>query len=122
MMRLLKPLELLRRLCDRFDRRASEARLTRPLDLGLLVDGQKYQLELGRQGICATSERLGRSYLRLNVADFTRLVLGQLDWGAAIAEGRLECSTALAREAGCALFPKISFWRPPWDELPAIAY
>ena len=120
MMRLLQPLELLRRLCEQFDRRASEARLPRPLDLGLLVDGQKYQLELGPQGVNATSEHLGRSYLRLNVADFTRLVLGQLDWDAAIAEGHLECSTALAREAGHALFPAIPLWRPPWDELPAI--
>lgn len=122
MMRLLKPLELLQRLSVRFDRRASEARLTRPLDLGLLVDGQKYQLELGSQGVCATSERVGRSYLRLNVADFTRLVLGQLDWDAAIAEGRLECSTALAHETGRALFPAIPLWRPPWDELPTVVY
>ncbi len=74
----------------------------------------------GREGVGATSHRVGRSYLRLNVADFTRLVLGQLDWDAAIADGRLECSTALAREAGRALFPSLPLWRPPWDELPAV--
>ena len=113
MMRLLKPLELLRRLCDRFDRLASEAKLPRPLDFGLLVDGQKYQLELWAEGVNATSEHVGRSYLRLNVADFTRLVLGQLDWDAAATDGRLECSTALASEAGRALFPPIPLWRPP---------
>ena len=55
----------------------------------------------------------------MNVADFTRLLLGQLDWEAALAEGRLECSTALAREAGRALFRSLPLWRPPWDDLPA---
>jgi predicted acetyltransferase len=120
MMRLLNPLELLRRLCGEFQRRAVEAGLPRPLDLGLLVEGQKYQLELRADGVIATSERVGRSYLRLNVADFTRLVLGQLDWDAAIADGRLECSTSLAGESGRALFPSLPFWRPPWDEMQAV--
>jgi predicted N-acetyltransferase YhbS len=120
MMRLLNPLKLLRRLCGEFDRRASAAGLPRPLELGLLVDGRKYQIELGREGAGATAEHVGRSYLRLNVADFTRLVLGQLDWEAALVEGRLECSTALAAEAGRALFPPLPFWRPPWDDLPAL--
>ena len=121
MMRLLDPLELLRRLSEQFERRAAAAHLPRPLDLGLLRDGQKFQLELGRDGVVATSQRLGRSYLRLSGADFTRLVLGQLDWDAAIVDGRLECSTALAREAGRALFPVIPWWRPPWDDAPAMA-
>jgi len=119
MARLLDPLKLLRGLCGEFDCRARAARLPRPFDLGMLVEGKKYQLELGRDGVAATSQRIGRSYLRLNVADFTRLLLGQLDWDAAIAGGRLECSTALAREAGRALFPALPLWRPPWDELPA---
>jgi hypothetical protein len=119
MARLLDPLELLRRLCGEFDCRARAARVLRPLDLGMLVEGKKYQLELGREGVAATSQRIGRSYLRLNVVDFTRLLLGQLDWDAAITGGRLECSTALAREAGRALFPALPLWRPPWDELPA---
>jgi predicted N-acetyltransferase YhbS len=120
MMRLLDPLGLLRRLCGEFDRRAAEARLPRPLDLGLLVEGQKFQLELRNETFEATSQRIGRSYLRLNVADFTRLVLGQLNWDAAETDNRLECSTALAREAGRILFPTLSLWRPPWDEMPAV--
>ena len=51
--------------------------------------------------------RLGRSYLRLNVADFTRLLLGQLDWDRALEEGRVAPSTGLARDAGLARsFPR----------------
>jgi hypothetical protein len=119
MMRLLDPLELLRQLADEFDRRAAEAGLPRPSDLGLMVEGRKHRLELGLNRVVAESQRVGRSYLGLNVADFTRLVLGQLDWDAAIADGRIECSTALAREAGRVLFPPLPLWRPPWDDLPA---
>jgi len=120
MMRLLDPLGFLRRLQDEFDRRAAAARLPRPLDLGLLIEGRKFQLELRREGVRATSERIGRSYLRLDEGDFTRLLLGQLDWDAAAAARRLECSTLLAHEAGRALFPQLHFWRPPWDDLPAV--
>jgi len=117
MARLLDPLKLLRRLCGELARRAEEAGVPRPLELGLLVDGKKYQLEITRQGARAVSRRLGRSYLRLNVADFTRLVLGQLDWPRALSEGRLEVSTGLAREAGPLLFPRLPLWRPPLDDL-----
>ena len=53
MMRLLDPLKLLRRMCCQFDAPPPEAGLPRPLDLGLLVEGRKYQLELGPQGVCA---------------------------------------------------------------------
>ena len=119
MARLLEPLKLLRLLCGEFHRRAEEADLPRPLELGLLVDGRKYRLEVTRQGARAVSRRLGRSYLQLNVADFTRLVLGQFDWSGAIKEGRLEASTAVAKEAGRALFPRLPLWRPPFDDLQA---
>jgi predicted N-acetyltransferase YhbS len=119
MARLPDPLGLMRRLCEEFDRRAEEAGLPRPLELGLLVDGKKYLLEIGREGIRVVSRRLGRSYLRMNVADFTRLVLGQLDWQRATTEGRIEFSTGLAREAAPPLFPRLPLWRPPLDDLPA---
>lgn len=117
MARLLDPLRLLLRRCGEFARRAEEAGLPRPLELGLLVDGKKYQLEITRQGARAVSRHLGRSYLRLNVADFTRMLLGQLDWQQALSEGRVEVSTGLARTAGPVLFPRLPLWRPPLDDL-----
>jgi hypothetical protein len=119
MMRLLDPLELVRCLADEFDRRADEAELPRPSDLGLMVEGRKYRIEFGSSGAVVGTERMGRSYLDLGVADFTRLLLGQLDWDAAVADGRIACSTALARQAGRALFPSLPLWHPPWDDLPA---
>ena len=46
MARLLDPLGLLRMMCGVFVQRAAEAGLARPLELGLLVDGRKYQIEI----------------------------------------------------------------------------
>jgi GNAT superfamily N-acetyltransferase len=119
MMRLLDPAELLRRLCALFARRARKALLPCPCELGLLIEGQRRQLELGEERVSVSSQHTGRSYLQLCAADFTRLTLGQLDWATAVAAGRLQCSTALAAELGEALFPQLPFWRPPWDDLPA---
>ncbi len=124
MARLLDPLGLLRLMCRLFEQRAAEAGLSRSLELGLLVDGRKYQIEIaGAHGTPgrgrATADTLGRSYLALNVADFTRLVLGQLDWDRALEEGRVVPSTALARDAARVLFPPLPFWRPMLDDLRA---
>jgi GNAT superfamily N-acetyltransferase len=118
MARLLDPLRLMRVMCGVFAGRAKEAGLARPLELGLFVEGQKYQLEIA-DSVRVSRGTFGRSYLRLNVADFTRLLLGQLDWDRALEEGRVIPSTGLAREAGRALFPALPFWRPMLDDLRA---
>jgi GNAT superfamily N-acetyltransferase len=117
MARLLDPLGLLRAIAPELHRRAEAAGLHRPAELGLLVDGRKYRLVLTRQGVKAVSRSIGRSYLQLNVADFTRLLLGQLDWDKAVREKRLEVSTQIAAEAGRVLFPPLPLWRPPLDDL-----
>jgi predicted acetyltransferase len=117
MARLLEPLKLLRSLSPEFLRRSVKASLPLPLELGLMVEGRKYSLEIAHEEVKVTARRIGRSYLRLNVADFTRLVLGELDWDRARAEGRLEVSTQLAERAGRALFPNVPVWRPPLDDL-----
>ncbi len=118
MARLLDPLGLLKMLCGALVQRATSAGLDRPLELGMLVEGRKYQIEIAGRGR-ATADTLGRSYLRLNVADFTRLVLGQLDWDRALEEGRVVPSTELARDAARVLFPPLPFWRPLLDDLTA---
>ena len=117
MAKLLAPLKLLRMLSGEFYRRAEEAGLPRPVELGLLVEGRKYRIEVTDRGGRAISRRLGRNYLQLNVADFTRLVLGQLDWRRTLAEGLVQPSTKLAVETGRVLFPHLPLWRPPLDDL-----
>jgi predicted acetyltransferase len=119
MARLLDPLKMLRKLSGAFLRRSEEASLPRPFELGLQLDNVKYSLEIGHQEVKVAAGRIGRSYMSMNVADFTRLVLGQLDWDRAEADGRLEVSTRIAERAGRALFPSLPLWRPPLDELRA---
>ena len=116
MARLLDPLALLQKLCGVFAQRATEAGLARPVELGLFVEGRKFQIDIAGSGR-ATADTLGRSYLRLNVADFTRLVLGQLDLDRAVEESRVEPSTTLAHEAARVLFPRLPYWRPLLDDL-----
>jgi predicted acetyltransferase len=118
MARLLDPLALLQTLCGVFAQRANEAGLAKPVELGLFVEGRKFQIDIAGSGR-ATADTLGRSYLRLNVADFTRLVLGQLDLDRAVEESRVEPSTALAHEAARVLFPSLPYWRPLLDDLMA---
>jgi hypothetical protein len=85
----------------------------------MLVDGQKYRLAITPDDVEVAGRNIGRSYLRLNVADFTRLLLGHLDWDKALADGRVEPSTNIALVAGRALFPRVPLWLPPLDNLPA---
>jgi hypothetical protein len=119
MARLLNPLKLLRRLAGQLHARARHAQLPLPLNLGLAVENKKYLIEVRRQGVRIISRQLSRHFLTLNVADFTRLVLGQLDWDWVLRDARVIASTALAAQAGRALFPPLPFYRPPWDDLPA---
>jgi len=119
MAKLLSPVKLLRALGGEFHRRAQDADLVRPVDLGLLVDGRKYRLALTSNGVEAIDRTIGRSYLRMNVADFTRLVLGHLDWDDALADGRVDASTNVALAAARVLFPRLPLWLPPLDNLPA---
>jgi hypothetical protein len=119
MARLLNPTKLLRAMAEEFGRRAQEAGLARPVELGLLVEGRKYRLVLARDAAKTVGGNTGRSYLRMNVADFTRLMLGHLDWEDALADGRVRPSTNLALRAGRVLFPQLPLWFPPLDSLPA---
>ena len=116
MARLLDPLGLLRKLCAVSRSGPPRRGLARPVELGLLVDGRKYQIDIVGSGR-VSADSMGRSYLRLNVADFTRLVLGQLDWQRALAENRVAPSTALAHDAARVLFPSLPYWRPLLDDL-----
>ncbi|NQT14269.1 MAG: GNAT family N-acetyltransferase [Planctomycetes bacterium] len=119
MAKLLSPVKLLRAMAGELHRRAETAGLARPIELGMLVDGQKFRLAITPDRVEVVDRNIGRSYLRLNVADFTRLLLGHLDWDKALADGRVEPSTNIALVASRALFPKLPLWLPPLDNLPA---
>ena len=119
MARLLDPVKLLRKQAAELCNRAAQADLPRSFELGLWVDDKKYRLAISRQDARIAAGSIGRSYIKMNVADFTRMVLGHLQWRTALSDRRLQPSTKLAVNAGRALFPRVPFWHPPLDDLHA---
>jgi len=119
MVKLFDPLGFLRNLCSTLHERAKAASLPRPIELGLLLDGEKHQLAITRRGVRLETGRLGRSYLTCTTALLTQLLLGHLNVKQAVAAKHLSASTQIAAETAAVLFPKLPFWLPPLDDLPA---
>ncbi|MHB8971114.1 MAG: GNAT family N-acetyltransferase [Pirellulaceae bacterium] len=119
MANLFRPRRLLNLISRSLADRTKEAGFRRPCQLGVLVNDEKYRLVIGRRNVQIVQGTLGRSYLRCSRYDVAQLLLGHLDVRESIAAGRLSVSTHLARELAAALFPRLPFWRPPWDDLPA---
>jgi hypothetical protein len=119
MVKILKPIEFLQRLAPELEARAKAAGFPRETELGLVVSGQKLRLVYTRRGFRARSGTPGRSYLTMNRDEFTRLMFGHNSVRESVGDGRIRASTQTAVEIAAALFPKLPFWRPPWDDLPA---
>jgi ribosomal protein S18 acetylase RimI-like enzyme len=117
MMKLLDPIGFLRQLCGQLHERAEQSNLPRPCELGLLLQGQKHRLAITRRSVKLAGRRLGRSYLSMNDAEFTRLLLGHVRLDEAVASGRVEASTRVAFEMSAALFPQLPLWHSPLDEV-----
>lgn len=117
MVKLLDPIGLLRDMAPELHLRAEEAQLARPCQLGLHLDGRKMRLAVSRRSVKLLRDNPGRSYLKMNLPDFTRLLLGHLNLPEAIEAGRVTCSTRLALDVAEAIFPRRPLWRPPVDDL-----
>lgn len=128
MAKVLCPELMLRGMGGELRNRAIAAELPLPLDFGLAVDHQKYQLSIDAEASISANGlppetcsadvatgSIGRSYLRLDSAQLTKLLLGELDWNL---PGNIELSTKLAEQAAMALFPQQTLWRPTFDDLP----
>lgn len=115
MVKLLDPAGFLRSLCPQLHQRADHSRLSRPCELGLLIEGRRFGLTIGRRSVKLTDDKIGRSYLSCNLAEFTRLLLGHTDVAEAVAQGRIESSTRVAVETAGVLFPRVPWWQPPFD-------
>ena len=115
MVRLLAPHAFLGRMVPLWHARADAARLDRPCELGMLVDGDRWQIVLTRRSAKLVPGKLGRSYLSCNWAELTRLLLGHSSADEPLAAGRLESSTKLAADIARVLFPKLPLWHSPLD-------
>jgi hypothetical protein len=85
----------------------------------LKVDKRAYRLDLSDEGLRVRARSLGPDYLGLGAADFSRLLLGHLDWDDALRARRISASTPSALAFARALFPRLTFWHPVLDDLPA---
>jgi GNAT superfamily N-acetyltransferase len=119
MVKLFNEAGFLARLMPLIEARARAAHPSETCELGLLVDGDKFLLAIGRRGTTISRERLGRSYIACNRCEFTRLLLGHSSPADAAAQGRLTASTQTALDLAEILFPRLPAWRPPWDDLAA---
>jgi predicted acetyltransferase len=119
MVKVIDPLKLLATIRPELDARAKQAELRRGTELALSVGPAKWRITYAPRGIRSSPGQLGRNYLRLNQAEFTRLVLGHGSVREIAEAGRIQASTQTALDVADALFPKLPLWRPVWDDLPA---
>jgi predicted N-acetyltransferase YhbS len=118
LVQVTNPERFLRRFAVELRARAAAGEPKLPFELGLQIDGAKWQFNLTQTDVELTADRLGRSYVKCNDSTWTRLLLGYADAGAALASGALVASTSLAGEMAKRLFPRVPMWRPPWDDFP----
>ncbi|MEQ8787565.1 MAG: GNAT family N-acetyltransferase [Pirellulaceae bacterium] len=119
MVKVLDPLRLVRRLADLLHQRAREAALTRPFELGVDCEGNRFCLVGTRRSVRIETGRLGRSYLTCSPSGLTQLLLGHHDASSALAAEHCTASTRTAETVAAALFPRLPLWYPPLDDLPA---
>jgi len=116
MVKLFDPARFLARIGPELQRRLAAAG-RKQAELGFSLDGEKRLLTVSRRGVRFKRANLGRNYLRLNQAEFVRLLLGHDALPATTAHGRIYASTRLASDTAQVLFPPLALWRSPWDEL-----
>ena len=119
MVKLFEPFRLLSMLSPCLQQRARDSELSLPVELGINLAGDKFTLAVRRRSVKLVHGKLGRSYLDCSRAELCQLMMGHLDVKSAIRAGRLQASTRVAGEIAAVMFPQLSIWRPPWDELPA---
>jgi hypothetical protein len=119
MVKVFDPPKFLEMLAPEFDARAKAAGMSRDVELGLSVEGEKWRLVCTRRGFRVRGGSLGRNFLILNRAEFTRLALGHAKVRDTAETGRIIASTKSALDLAETIFPRLAFWRPQWDELPA---
>ncbi|MCA9209368.1 MAG: GNAT family N-acetyltransferase [Planctomycetales bacterium] len=119
-MKLLGFTRFARRVHPLWKARLLEAGISLPAEIGLLLDGRRFQIQFGEHDVSIAAERLGRSYLHLSTADLSSLLWGISDWHTLNGRGRCSASTQMAAKLAEALFPSLPHWLPPLEFLPAL--
>lgn len=119
MVKLLDAKLLVRLLRRALLQRVRGAGLPLPMELGLLVDSEKYNLVFTSRGVRLKPGKLKRSYLTCSRQLFTQLLLGHCDVPQAIERDQITASTRIVAEAGGVIFPRLPLWYPSLDDLTA---
>ncbi len=119
MVKIIDQKKMLTTISPELDIRAKQAELRRGTELGLSVGKSKWRLVYTNRGMRIRTGPLGRNYLTMNQAEFTRLVLGHGNVHETADAGRISASTQASLDLAGALFPKLPRWCPSLDDLPA---
>jgi predicted N-acetyltransferase YhbS len=100
-------------------RRAVEAGVALPLELGLTVGDRRWLLHIEAARSRVEPDKLSRRHLTLAPATLVRLLMGHTNIDGAAEEEGFETSTATALDAARILFPIRPIWRSPLDSATA---
>lgn len=99
--------------------RARAASIDRPIELNLSVDDTALQLIISRRSARLAMEGNGRADATLSSDVLAAMLLGQIDLLAAKETGRIKTRNKAILTLLVELFPRIRWWRPSLDDLPA---
>jgi predicted N-acetyltransferase YhbS len=107
--------QFLRGILPELSRRAVQARVSLPLELGLTVGDRRWLLHIEKTRSRVEPERLSRRHLTLSPAALVRLAMGHTGVDGAVLEEGFDASTSTALDAARVLFPVRPIWRSPLD-------
>jgi GNAT superfamily N-acetyltransferase len=118
MCKLLSPEKWVERLYPQLYRRAREAGIPRPLELGFAVGDHRYRFVFTRRSVrLEHALTLAAVDVTCDAAAFQDLLLSNLAWPAAVERGRLRLENAKIAPVLTALFPPRLFWQSPFEQL-----
>ncbi|AMV39180.1 hypothetical protein VT85_17210 [Planctomyces sp. SH-PL62] len=109
----------LRAILPELSRRAHDAGVASPVELGLTVDDHRWLIHANGKDSRVEPDKLSRRHLSLTSATFTRLAMGHVGVDEAAEEDGFIASTATALDAARILFPVQPIWRSPLDSATA---
>jgi GNAT superfamily N-acetyltransferase len=101
-----------------FLQRAAQLQWSLPLELGLLLSGEAYTLQITADSTRLVAGPAGRCCLCCRPDQLVRLLLGQIDVRAAIDRRELVVANRRAARLAAGLFPVLPLWYPVFDDLP----
>jgi hypothetical protein len=118
MYKLLSPEKWVERLYPQLYRRAREAGIPRPLELGFAVGEQRYRFVFTRRSV-RLEHALPAAPVNVtcDAVAFQNMLLGNLTWQSAIERGIVEIDDSKRAAMLSALFPPRVFWQSPFELL-----